>query len=182
MTPTSKSKADALLDKLLKGKEIHDMFAANMKQHLLINGQTIEYWESHFKIKVATDNLTPQMCKTLDSMLLDLNQEAAFFFAIASAKLQMIKRGGDSTYRDRFFSIVQEHKQAGTKLPAAATLEVLAKVEGDDLESALSIAEIEKGFWSDILDHLSTIRKLIENASFCNNTEARIFVQNSNTK
>ena len=104
MTPTAKSKADALLDKLLKGKEIHDIFTANMKQHFLINGQTMSTWETKFKISVPTDNLTPQTCKLLDEKLLELNQEAAFFHAVASAKVQMLKRGGDSSPRNMSLS------------------------------------------------------------------------------
>ena len=175
-TPDSKSKADALLVKLLKGKEIHDLFAENMKRHLLINGKSMDQWEKEFKIYIKTDNLTPQICKQFDLTLLELYQEASFYYATASAKLQVIKRGGDSTFRDKFFAITEEYRCANKKLPAATTLENLAKVENDDLESAQAIAEVEKSFWSDILDHLSHCRKLIENATFNNNTEAKMFL------
>lgn len=180
-TPDAKSKADALLEKLLKGKEIHDLFAGNMRRHLLINNKTIDQWEDRFKIHIKTDDLTPQVCKQIDLLLMELHQEASFYFAVASAKVQMIKRGGDSTYRDRFFAITEDYRSRGVKLPAAATLETLAKVENDDLESAQAIAEIEKGFWSDILNHLSTCRKLVENATFNSSVEAKMFLQaNSN--
>lgn len=173
---TNKDKADELLSKLLKGKEIHDLFAANMRKQLLINGKTMEQWEDRFKIKIPTDDLTPAICRQYDYKLLELNQEASFYHAIAGAKLQMIKRGGDSTYRDKFFAIVQEYKEKNIKLPAAATLENLAKVETDDVESAQSIAEVERDFWSDILNHLSSCRKIIENATFNSSIEAKLNV------
>ena len=167
-------KAEDLLVRLLKGKAIHDKFAVEMRQRLLINGETIDTWEKKFKITIATDDLNPAQCKQMDIMLLDRNQEAAFYHAIASAKVQMLKRGGDSAYRDKFFAIVEEWKAKGGKLPASATLENLAKVETDDVESAGTIANIEKQFWSDILDHLTTCRKIIENATLNSNVEARL--------
>ncbi len=168
------TKAESLLAKLLKGKAIHDKFAAEMRAKLLINNETMATWEKKFKITISTDDLTPAICKQLDVLLLDHNQEAAFYHAVASAKLQMLKRGGDSAYRDKFFALVQEYKDKGAKLPASATLENLAKVETDDIESAQTIANIEKQFWSDILDHLTTCRKIIENATLNSNVEARL--------
>lgn len=167
-------KAEDLLARLLKGKAIHDKFALEMRTKLLINEETMDHWEKEFKITINTDDLNPAMCKQMDVILLNKNQEAAFFHAIASAKLQMIKRGGDSAYRDKFFALVQEYKDKGAKLPASATLENLAKVETDDVESAETIASIEKQFWSDILDHLTTCRKIIENATLNSNVEARL--------
>lgn len=171
-------KAKYLLEILLRGKQVHDLFAKSMKEKLLISGRTIEEWETEFKIKVPTDNLTPAMCKQIDIKLMELNQEASFFHAVATAKLQMIKRGGESAFRDRYFALVQEYKDK-KKLPAAATLENLAKVENDDIESAQSIAEVEKGFWVNILDHLSSCRKIIENATFNSSIEAKTFLQSN---
>ena len=178
-TPDAKAKADSLLDKLLKGKQIHDLFASNMRKHLQITGQSIDVLEARFKIKIQTDNLTPEICKMYDLKLMELNQEASFYYAIASAKQQMLKRSGESTYRDTFYAIVQEYKTADKKLPANATLENLARVENDDLDSAQAIAEIEKQFWKDILDHLGSMRKLIENATFNNSVEAKMLIQSS---
>ncbi len=168
------AKAEDLLARLLKGKAIHDKFAIDMREKLLINGDTMDSWEDKFKIRINTDDLNPAMCKQMDVILLQHNQEVAFYHAVASAKVQMIKRGGDSAYRDKFYALVQEYKDKGAKLPASATLENLAKVETDDVESAETIASIEKQFWSDILDHLTTCRKIIENATLNSNVEARL--------
>ena len=169
--------AEALLEKLLKGKIIHDKFAKDMREKFLINGRTIDTWETRFKITINTDNLTPPICRQFDLLLLELNQEAAFYHAVASMKLQMLKRGHDSAFRDKYFALVQEYeaKMSGKgKLPAAATLENLAKVETDNVESAQSVAEVEEQFWSDIMDHLTTCRKIIENATLNNNVEAKL--------
>lgn len=171
---SSKDKADKLLEKLLQGKEVHDLFAESMKKNLLVSGQTMAYWEDRFHIKVQTDNLTPSMCNQIDLRLLELVQEATFYYALASAKLLVLKQGNESTYRDKFFALVQEYKAGGKKLPAADTLEVLARVEMDDTNWAVSIADLEKGFWNNILEDLSSCRKIIENASFNNNTEAKL--------
>ncbi len=170
----AKIKAEALIDKLLSGKKVHDHFSGMIRQKLTISGSTMDEWEQTFRIHVPTDNLNPSTCKEFDSKLLELNQEAAFYHAVAVAKLQMIKRGTDAAHRDKIYALVQEYKDNDKKLPAAATLENLAKVENDDLESAQSIAEIEKSFWTNILEHLATCRKIVENASFNNNTEAKL--------
>jgi hypothetical protein len=163
MTP--KAKAEALLKRLIKGKEVHDVFVSSMRTQLLVSGQPIEHWEGIFKIVVPSDNLTPQLCKELDMKLLELSQEAAFYHAAAISWAQFIKRGSDAGYHERFYAIVQEYRDEGKKLPAAQTLETLAKIENMDTESAQVLAEITTKYWKNILDHLSTCRKIIENAS-----------------
>ena len=157
----------------MSGKEVHQIFADHMKKELLISGRQMEHWETHFKINIPTDNLTPSLCKILSMKLMNLNQEAAFFQACATAKAQIVKRGTTAAYNDKFWAIVQEHKAEGKKLPAAATLETMARVDNEDLDSAQTIADIESRFWKDILDHLATCRKLIENASMNIATELK---------
>ena len=170
---TSEDKAKILLSKLMSGKQVHQIFGEHMKKELLINGKQMEYWESHFKIDIPTDNLTPSLCKTLSMRLMHLNQQAAFFQACATAKAQIVKRGTTAAYNDKFWSIVQQYKSENKKLPAAATLETMAKVDNESLDSAQTIADVESRFWKDILDHLSTCRKLIENASMNIATELK---------
>jgi hypothetical protein len=163
--PTPKAQAEALIKGMFKGKEVHDIFTQNFKRQMLISGQSIEHWKEKFKLKIPTDNLTPGMCIDLAMRIMGLSQEATFFHAIAQAKAQMLKRGSDSTYNSKFWSIVQEHKNKGTRLPAAATLETMARIDNDEIDSAETIANIELKFWKDILDHLNMCRRLIENAS-----------------
>ena len=184
---TAEDKAKILLSKLMSGKEVHKIFAEHMKEQLLINGKQMSFWEKHFRIEIPVDNLTPSMCKALSMRLMHLNQEAAFFQACATAKAQIVKRGTTAAYNDKFWSIVQQYKSEGKKLPAAATLETMAKVDNEDLDSAQTIADIENRFWKDIIDHLSTCRKLIENASMNIATELKSmnnekFLDNLNKK
>lgn len=184
---TAEDKAKVLLSKLMSGKEVHRIFAEHMKEQLLINGKPMDHWETHFKIIIPTDNLTPSMCKTLSMRLMSLNQEVAFFQACATAKAQIIKRGTTAAYNDKFWAIVQQYKSENKKLPAAATLETMAKVDNEDLDSAQTISDIESRFWKDIIEYLSTCRKLIENASMNIATELKSmnnekFLDNINKK
>ena len=171
---SSEEKANTLVESIMKGKEIHDKFAENMRKNFLINNKTMDAWEEQYRVNIETDNLTPSICRQYDLKLLEFNQEVAFFHAMAAAKVQLLSRGHTSAYRDKYYALVQEYQTKGAKLPAAATLENLAKVETDDVESATTIAEVEKSFWSNIMDHLTTCRKIIENATMNNNVEARL--------
>lgn len=162
---TAKAQAESLLKGLFHGKEVHDIFTQNFQRQMIISGQSIDHWQDKFKIKVPTDNLTPALCMELAMKIMDLSQEATFFHAVAQAKQQMLKRGADSNYNNKFWAIVQDHKSKGVKMPAAATLDTMARINNDDIESAETIASIELKFWKDIIDHLNMCRKLIENAS-----------------
>jgi hypothetical protein len=168
------AQAEELVKSFLKGKEVHDIFAAQMNEKLIINGQKLEFWREHFKIEIPYDNLNPAICRDLDLRLLKLNQEAALYFAIANARVQCMERGNTSLYRQRFNAIVQEYKSRNEKLPANATLELMAKSENDEVDSANSLFEVEKMFWRDILDHLASIRKILENVTWNNKADVEI--------
>ena len=161
---TAKQQADELLSSLIKGRELHNIFAENFKKTMKISGEPIQAWEDKFRISIPTDNLTPAMCKELGMTVMDLHQEGTFYYAVAQAKSQMIKRGSEASFNNKFWAIYQESK-AAKKRVAAATLENLAKIDNEDLDSALTLADVEVKFWKNILEHLSTCRKIIENAS-----------------
>jgi len=163
MTP--KAKADLLIGKMLKGKTVADMFETNFRSQWTLSGQPISHWEKRFKIKIPSDNLTPQICKELDAKLIELNQEAAFFHAVAQAKSQFLKRGSEANYYSRFYTIVEDFKSKGARVPAASTLEVLARINNEELDAAAEYANVETKFWKNILDDLATCRRLVENAS-----------------
>lgn len=162
---TPRQQADQLLSRLLKGKEVYELFSNSLRNQLQISGHTMKYWEEKFKIKIQTDNLNPATCIQLDIKLMELSQEASFFLAAAQAKAQMLKRGQEASYNDKFHAILQEYKNKGGKVPAAATLETLAKIDNEDINSAEAIAQVELKFWKEVLDHLNTCRKLLENAT-----------------
>lgn len=162
---TPKQQAEILLQQLLRGKEVYNIFSDTAKRQITISGKPVDYWEEQFRLIVPTDNLTPTMCKELDMKLMDLNQIATFNYASANLKAQMIKTGSEATYHTKFAALVEEYRGVGKKIPAAATLNTLAKIDTQELESAQALAEMESKYWKGILDHLSTCRKLIENAS-----------------
>lgn len=163
--PTPKAQAEQLLNSLLSGKKVHELFAEGIKRQLPISGKSIDFWEGKFRIHIPTDNLTPTLCKEISMKLVDLHQEATFHYAVATAKQQMIKRGSESSYLTQFSAIVEEYREKGKKLPAADTLKTLSSIPNEDIDSAASIADVEVRFWKSILEHLHTCRKLIESAS-----------------
>lgn len=177
---TPKAKAEELLKGLLKGKEVHEMFAENMRKQLTISGKGVDFWEKKFKISIPTDNLTPAMCKELAMKIMELHQEATFYHAVAQAKSQFLKRGAEATFNSKFWTLVQEFKEKGGKVPAAATLERLASCDNEEYDSAQTIADVETKFWRDILDHLGTCRRLVENASLNVSVELKNFGQGAN--
>ena len=171
--------ADELLATLMKGQEVHGLFAEQMQEIMTISGHPIEHWEQEFRIKVPVDNLNPQIMIELDMKLMDLHQDASFYYTAATAKEQFINRGSESAYHGKFYAIVQEFKNEGKKIPAAATLEVLAKIDNQDIESANTIANIEAKYWKGILAHLASCRKLIENATLNISVEMKATANNA---
>jgi len=156
--------ANALLEEMNKGTDVHAMFADGMKESLLISGHKISYWEEKFHMKIPGD-LTPAQCKNMSMELLRLNHEATFYLAIANAKLQLIKRGNDAAYQARFAEIVTQYKKDGKRLPGQDTLRSMSSDGLGDIESAKVIADIEQKFWKGILEDIHTARRLIESAS-----------------
>jgi hypothetical protein len=170
--------AQTLLNNLKKGKETHDIFAKNFRELYKVSGKTVKEWESYYKISVP-ENPDPQICKMLDMKIMGLYQEAAFLHTEASARVQALKKGSDTEYRARYTALVQEYESSGKKLPARGTLEDLVRSETDNIESALINAEIQKEFWSNIMDHLNMCRRLLENATINSGIEAKMSANHS---
>lgn len=150
------------MEKLAKGRATYDNF---FKEHeLLISGQPITFWTAKFRVKIPVGDLNPSMLKGLAIELLELNQEASFFLACAQAKSQLIQKNSEMQLSQKFLEIYEQYKDKG-KVPAASILESLAKTSSEDSEYAFVFADIEVKFWKNILEHLNTCRRLIENAS-----------------
>ena len=170
----TESKADKLFDQLASGKEIHDSFGKLLKERFTINGKTMDAWREYFYVDTISIDLNPETCRKLSGQIADLFQEATFLKAAANAKLLMLEKSNDTTYRARYAAIVEEWRQEHGKPPAAATLDTLAKFEQDDVYSAVAMAKVAKGFWSDILSGLHETRKAVENNIFNNNVELKM--------
>lgn len=178
---SAKDVADKMIERLRTGKNIHDLFAEQVKTRILIQGKTMEQWKKHFTVKIPE---TPDIneCRNLDMKIMALHEEAAFLKAMAEASHTLGKRSHDSAYREKFTSLVSEYKAENKKLPAKDTLETLAKAELDDIESGLSYSELSIKFWKEILEDLNFKRRVIENATINNSVEAKLAEKNINPK
>ena len=156
------------------GGEVYSLMKADFEQNFLINGKKMSEWVEEFRVTIPTDNLTPAIIQELGLKVMELHQKAAFHHAAAQALAQFIKRGGELSYLNKFNELVNEHKAKGEKLPAAATLEAIAKAGTEDEESAAFRADIATRFWKLILEHLATCRKILETASYSVNSELRL--------
>lgn len=159
--------------KLLKAVTAYKAFGEEIRRVLPISGKSMDYWKEKFWIDVPHDNLTPAICRELDMEIMSLHQEATFFHAIAAAKAQWCKKTSESTFNDKFWAIIQEHKEKGGRIPGQETLKTLASIGNEDLDSAKTIADIETKFWKDILEHLALCRRLVDNASITISTELK---------
>jgi len=175
-----KKQADDLLDSLRKGKSVYDMFSENFRKQYLIAGSTLEAWERKFKISIPSD-LDPATCKAFDIKLMLLNQEASFYKATADAIVQALKKGSDTEFHNRFTALVETYKKESLKLPAQAQLEILIRTQLDDVETALTSANIASGFWQDILEHLAFCRKLLELGVMASGIQAKMDMRNNIT-
>jgi hypothetical protein len=172
-----KDRAEELLNSLKTGKQVYDAFTTNFRRQYLIGGRTIETWEKEFKIKLP-EALDPPNCKVIDIQLLKLHEQATFYKALADSALGVLERGEESLYNDRITAYVNEHRTSTDKdkarLPAAATLETLAKAELGDVEGAVAAAKVSANFWKEILNHLAFCRKVLDNASISSGIEAKL--------
>ena len=168
----AQSQASGMLNRFLKGQGIHEAFASMMKEQLKINGQTMEYWNSKFHIDVPPD-LTPAKHQQVASDLISAWQEVSFMYQLAQAKFQGMKKSNESQYLLKFQALTEEYKHTGKRLPSAQTLDSLAKIDIDQFESAITIAEIEMKFWKEMITRLDAKRKIIETVTYSMTSEMR---------
>jgi hypothetical protein len=161
-----------LLVQLKAGKSVYEMFQANFRTQYLIAGKSIYEWEKEFKLHIPEES-TPQDCKALDIKLLDLHQRAMFHKASAGAILQALKRGVDTQLNSTKTALVTQYKSSNMKLPAATTLESMAKDQMNDVDGAVMSANVAVDFWEDIISHLGFCRKLLENITINNGIEGK---------
>lgn len=159
------SQAEALAQKIKSGKALFRKLAEKLESELVFANQPIGHWKQYFKLPIPDGDLNPIILKELDLKLMKLTEEASFLYSVANAVATMIKNGAESNYHSIFLGLVEEYKQSTGRLPAAATLENLARINNMTSDSASWYAELEAKFWKEMLDSLSAQRKIIENAS-----------------
>lgn len=168
------SKAKKLFENLTGGREIYKQFGELLKTQYTINEKTIDEWWAHFGIMEKDENLTPARCKELDAEIARLFQEASYYLSSAAAEMQLLEKSSETTYREQYTALVTESTNKNDKIPAAATLDTLAKAGQDDVYSAVANAKTAREFWKTILVSLDTCRKLVDNATYNLNIEAKL--------
>lgn len=151
-------------DHILKGQKIIQTLRQELHGKFLLGNKSLSEWKNHFTVEVPAElNTTTGL--EINLKLLSLWQEASFYHSVANIKLQLMKNGCEQAIRDEYFQLVENYKSQGGKPPAAATLEALAKNQHTDTISALTLAQLEKDFWKDIVTQLRGVRKLLENST-----------------
>ena len=170
---TSKAKADLIMAKVLRGKDVAEALNKAFEQQDMIAGHSAEYWREHFKINIPTDNMTPQLAVEVNLKLLQLYQEASFYYAWAQKKKEHMRCGVETAKAQTINGLVEEFKIKNKKVPAATILEALAKSDAEDLDQASEIYKTEYNFWKQMLDQLTTVFKMVQNASTAIAVEAK---------
>lgn len=161
-----------LIDKLKQSKKIHDAFTKQMKQRYSFDGKLMSDWKKEFRVAIP-DGLNPRICIELNTKINDLYQQASNKKSDAEASLTSLKASYADSFRDAFNELVEEYKSKKERLPAKDTLTQLAEHKTTSLHSALVHGEMQLGFWKDILNNLSTTRKIIENNTINLSVEAK---------
>jgi len=94
---------------------------------------------------------------------MNLYQEATFFKARAERMHHTFKKTSEAEYRAAFAAEVEKYQ--GGKVPAKDTLATVAENQISTLRDGCIIGDIELAFWKSILDSLSNVRKLLEQAT-----------------
>jgi len=152
--------------KLAKRQARYYLESKVLSDNLLVSGQKTEAWEAKFKIYIPADALNPQLCCEFQMKILQLHQEAMFYYNAAQARSQYLAHNNKDEYHHKIKELVDQYKLEGKRLPSAITLEYLANLENMDAEYIAVAAQMEEKYWKSIIDHLSTCRKIVENVSF----------------
>jgi hypothetical protein len=169
---TPKQRAEGLMTGLTRDKSITEIFGDAFRKQYRIGDKTPEQWERYFRITLP-ENPSPPEIVTAVGKLASLYQEASFMYAVAEAQVDALSSGESREFTSSFNRLVAEYREAGRSLPASKTLETMAKNEMLDMTGARDNAKIIKNFWKRILEQLTELRKLMEQATWNNHITAR---------
>lgn len=153
-----------LADKILKGRDSLDTLLGHLRGKIMVADKPLAEWKERYSLQIPTD-LNAITCRAMGTKLMELYQEASFFSAMAEIKLHVARSASEETIRNAYHKLVEEHREKYGKIPAAATLDSLARSESSDIVNAQVLAEIEKDFWKKMIDQLNYSRKIVENAT-----------------
>lgn len=158
-------KAEDLAQRIKAGKAIYQLLSAKLDSDMVFAGKTAGEWKEELRLNIPNGDLNPAILKELDVELMNKYHEASFYHAVAQAKASMIQQGAKNSFETTYLGVVEEYKKGGKRLPAASTLENLARIQNSEQDASYRYADIEVRFWKDVLDNLTHKRRLIENAS-----------------
>ena len=169
---TPRQRAEELLAHITKDKAINEIFGDAFERQYMIYGKAPRAWRDYFRVPIPENPDTSQ-CKSIAAKLAALVQEVTFFLAAAEAQLDALTGGEEKEYSAAFNRLIAEYRQAGKSLPAAKTLETIAQGKIMDIRGAIGAAKIIKNFWKRMLEGLTEVRKLLEQATWNNSTQVK---------
>jgi hypothetical protein len=139
-------------------KELRPM----LNEVITINDAPFDHWYDQFLTIEIPEGATPPILKDLSARVHKHFQIAATYYLGACAKVAALDARAERKYRMTYAQLINDCIQEGTKPPAATTLDVQAKNAVDYERGVLAVADIERQFWKQIIDHLNRVRKQIE--------------------
>jgi hypothetical protein len=156
--------AEQMATAIRAGKQVWDLLKEDLHKDLIISGKHVDEWKREFHIDIPPD-LNPTLLKELNVEMVKKFQEASFRLATARQLATKSFHGTKVSYEAAYLATVAEWKAKGKRMPAASTLENIAKIESTTHDSTSRYAEVEMKFWRDIIDGLDNTRRMIEDAT-----------------
>lgn len=160
--------SNKILEKVSMAVKDYQTLRNSLNGSLIINGKSLQTWHKLFFCIHIPHEADPIVCKKLSIQIMKLNQLASSYYTMANARLGAIQSSNDSLCGEKYQEIVRAYAGTEQKLPAAAFLEKMSKVATDDVKALVTVAEVEKNFWKDILNYITRMRKQLENVAMNN--------------
>lgn len=159
---------NAVLERVATAVQDYQKLRNSLNGSLVINGKSLKEWHQiFFRIRIPQD-ADPIVCKQLSLKILYLNQLASSYYTMANARFAAIQSSNEWLCRDKYQEIARTYSSTQQKMPAAAFLETMAKAGTENVRALVTIAEVEKSFWKDILNYITRMRKQLENVAMNN--------------
>lgn len=156
--------ATQMAEAIRAGKKVWEYLSEDLHKDLVIDGKHVDEWRKEFHVEIPPD-LNPTLLKELNVKMIEKFQEASFRLATARQLATMSGHGTKVSYETAYLATVAEWQSKGKRMPAASTLENIAKIRSTTHDSTSKYADASMKFWRDILDGLDNTRRMIEDAT-----------------
>ena len=134
----------------------------HLDEDMLISGKTIREWKAELWPIIPTDALNPRICLELLYKIMQCEGIASYEHARAEVRAQILDKESSSAYDHAIADIVETCKAEGKKCPTAVSLDNMANLASEHNKKISILSDNELRFWKNVLDHLSSCRKIIE--------------------